>query len=286
MNTCHNIPEKSSTTKINKHRVSGYSMFTHCSIDTTKNKVDCYRGKYCMERFCKGLKERVLKIINYDDKEIIPLTYEENEFYKKQEYCYICKKEFNTDKNDKKVFKLRHKVKNHCHYTGKYRRTAHNICNLRYKTPKEIPVVFHKSSTYNYHFIISELANEFDGELECLGENKEKYITFSVLLSSLVNNLSEIYSKMCRGCRERKIIESVCDFTGLKICDRDIKKFILLLRKGVYPYEYMDSWERFDKTVFPNKKEFYSKLNLEDITDLNYRHDMQREYIKNLIIKI
>ena len=65
--------------------------------------------------------------------------------------------------------------------------------------------------------------------------------------------------------------------------NRDINKFVLLLRKRVYPYEYIDSWGRFDETVLPNKKEFYSKLNLEDITLII---DMQREYIKNLIIKI
>ena len=55
--------------------------------------------------------------------------------------CYICKKEFNTDKNDKTAFQLYHKVQDHCHYTGKYRVAAHNICNFRYKIPKEIPVI-------------------------------------------------------------------------------------------------------------------------------------------------
>ena len=76
--------------------------------------------------------------------------------------------------------KLYDKVKNHCHYTGKFRRAAHNICNLRYKTPKQIPVVFDNGSTYDYHFIINQLAKGFRGQLECLGENAEKYIIFSV----------------------------------------------------------------------------------------------------------
>ena len=57
-----------------------------------------------------------------------------------------------------------------------------------------------------------------------------------------------------------------------KFCNNDVNKFILLLRKGVYPYEYIDSWERFDETTFPNKKAFYSELYLEDITDENYIH--------------
>ena len=71
-------------------------------------------------------------------------------------------------------------IRDHCHYTGKYRSAAHDICNLRYKIPKEIPAVFHNGSTYDYHFIIKELAEEFEGEFECLGENTEKYIIFLV----------------------------------------------------------------------------------------------------------
>ena len=68
MNTCHNNPEKSSTTKINKHTLSGHSLFTHCSFDTTKNKLDYYRGEDCMDKFCKDLKEHATKIINHEKK--------------------------------------------------------------------------------------------------------------------------------------------------------------------------------------------------------------------------
>ena len=71
MNTCHNNPEKSSTTKINKHIPSGYSLFTQCSFDTKKNKLDYYRGKNCMKTFCLDLREHATKIINYEKKEMI-----------------------------------------------------------------------------------------------------------------------------------------------------------------------------------------------------------------------
>ena len=74
MNTCHNNPEKSSTFKINKQTPSGYSLLTHCSFDTTKYKLDYYRGKNCMKNFCLDLREHVTKIINYEKKEMIPLT--------------------------------------------------------------------------------------------------------------------------------------------------------------------------------------------------------------------
>ena len=159
MNTCHNNPEKSSTTKINKHTPSGYSLFTHCSFDGTKNKLYHYRGKNGMKNFCLDLREHATKIIKYKKKEMIPLTKKEEKKHNKQEVYYICKKGFSTDDNNKK-----YKFRDHCHY----------------KIPKEIPVVFHHGSTYDYHFIIIELAEEFEGEFECLGENTEKYITFSV----------------------------------------------------------------------------------------------------------
>ena len=123
MSTCHDNPKDSSKIKINKHTPFGYSLFTQCSFDVTENKLDCYRGKDCIERCCKDLKRHPTNIINYEKKEMIPLTYKENKSYKKQRVCYICKKGFRTDDDNKKY----HKDRDHCHYTGKYRRAAHNI---------------------------------------------------------------------------------------------------------------------------------------------------------------
>ena len=118
-----------------------------------------------MKKFCKDLRTHATKIINYEKKKMILLTIKEEICHNKQKTCYIFKKEFN--KNDKE----RQKVRDNCHYTGKYRGAARNICNLRYKVPKEIPVVFHNGSTYDYHLIIKELFKEFEGNFECLGEN-------------------------------------------------------------------------------------------------------------------
>ena len=126
-----------------------------------------------MKNFCKDLREHATKIINYEKKKMTPLTTKEKIHYNEQEICYICKKEF--DKSDIKSYKVR----DHCHYTGKYRGAAHNICNLRYKIPKEFPVVFHNGSTYDYHFIIKELVKKCEGNFECLGENTGTYITFT-----------------------------------------------------------------------------------------------------------
>ena len=334
MSTCQNNPNESSTTEINKHTRSGYSLFTHCSFDQTKNKLDYYRGKDCMKKFCKDLREHATKIINYEKKQMIPLTIEEKMHYTEQDICYICKKEF--DKSKRKHYKVR----DHCHYTGKYRGAAHNICNLRYKIPKEIPVVFHNGSTYDYHFIIKELVKECDGNFECLGENTEKYIIFSVPikkkienkdieitykikfidsyrfmsmpLSKLIDNLSGgIHNNNCDDCEscldyirtknEKPIFkcfnckqyyekdfnkELIKRFAGTyEFCNKDLNKFILLLAKAVYPYEYMDNWERFNETSLPNKESFYSNLNMENIDDINYRHDnnvFKRFKLKNL----
>ena len=162
------------------HRPSSCFLVTYCSFDKSKNERSYYRGKDCVEIFCEDLKEEAMKIINYEKKEMIPLTNEEIESYENQEICHICEKGFCTDKDNKKEFKLKRKVRDHCHYTGRYRGAAHSICNLRYKISKEIPVAFHNGSSYDYHFIIKQLAREFIGYFHCLGENTEKYITFSV----------------------------------------------------------------------------------------------------------
>ena len=80
---------------------------------------------------------------------MIPLTNEEKKSCEKQKNCYTCEEEFCTDKNNKEKFKVR----DHCHYTGKYSGAACNSCNLNYKILNEIPIVFHNGSTYDYHFI-------------------------------------------------------------------------------------------------------------------------------------
>ena len=80
-----------------------------------------------------------------------------------------------------KIILIEKKVKDHCHYTGKFRGAAHSKCNLNYKVQKEIPVIIH-DATYDTHFIINQLAIEFKVELNCIGNNMEKYITFSVLI--------------------------------------------------------------------------------------------------------
>ena len=178
--SCQNNPNESYTERKAMREPFGYSLDLVISFNSIQKKHSFYRRKDCIKRFYSDLKELGTKIIYYEQKEMIPLTDNENKFYEEQEKCHICQKEFCYDKNDKKKFKIYQKVRDHWHYTGKFRGAAHSICNLNYKVPQEIPVKIHNDSKYDYHFLIKELAEEFKGEFECLRENTEKYIIFSI----------------------------------------------------------------------------------------------------------
>ena len=119
-----------------------------------------------------------MKIINTPQKSMTPLSDEGNRKHERSNKCDICNKKFIYDKEDKKYHEY-YKVRDHCHYAGKYRGAAHSMWNLQYKVPKEIPVVFYNGSKYDYHFIINELAKGING-IRCLGDDTEKYITFTV----------------------------------------------------------------------------------------------------------
>ena len=117
---------------------------------------------------------------------MLPLTKEELKPHQDAKVCYICGKRIL-----KKLYKSINywKVRDHCYYTDKYRGAAHSICNLKFNVPNEIPAVFHNGS--NYNFLIKELANESDGQFECLGKNTEKYETFFVPIEKEVTKIDK-----------------------------------------------------------------------------------------------
>ena len=170
---CENDPEKSLTIKVNKHTASGYFLFSHCLFDNTKNKLDYYRGKNCMNNISLDLRGHAEKIINYEQAKAIAPTKKERKAHRDQNVCYISKRAFSSDDG-------KYKIKDHCYYTGRFLGAAHVVCSKKFKIPKKIPVVFHNGSTYDYNFIIKELAEESKGKFEFSGKNTEKYITFSV----------------------------------------------------------------------------------------------------------
>ena len=173
IDTCDNAPDNSFTIKQNVHTPCGFSMLTSYAYDKKLNYHTYYRNKYCLAMFSKALKSEIDKIISIKQKPMNPLTRQEIIAHNNAKTCFICEKAFVDDENNIKV-------RDHCHCTGTYRGAAHNTCNLEYKVPKNIPLVFHNGFNYDFHLVIERLAKDFDGPFNCLGENTEKYITFSI----------------------------------------------------------------------------------------------------------
>ena len=117
-----------------------------------------------MKKLCESIREHGMEITNF--KKIS---------YENEKICYIYKEKFEYKWAKGKKYR---KVRDHCYYRGEYRGAADSICNLKFRVPKEIPIVFHNGSNYDYHFIIKELTEKFKGQFTCLGENTEKYIIF------------------------------------------------------------------------------------------------------------
>ena len=170
----------SNTVKESLHMPCSYSILTCYSFDKSLNEQKYYRGKDCMEKFSLDIGNIFIKLINYKQKAMIPLTDDEKMLHENQKVCFICEKEFYVHKNNKKEYKLKCKVRDHCHFPGKYRSAAHSECNLRYKVPKVFEVVFHNGSSYDKHFVIKQLAKDFNGYFGCIVENTEKYISVSI----------------------------------------------------------------------------------------------------------
>ena len=120
---------------------------------------------------------------------------------------------------------------------------------MRYKIPKEIPVVFHNGSTYDYHFIIKELVKDFNGNFECLGENTEKYITFSVPIKKKIENKDiEITYKL-------KFIDSY------KFMAMPLPRLIDNLSEGIHNNECVDCESNLDYIKTKNEKLIFKCFN-------------------------
>ena len=156
---CNNL-ENSSTTKLSEHIPCGYSMSTIWVFDHIENKHTLYRGKDCMRKIWASLREHAKNLADFEKKRMLPLTKEELKSDHDVKVCYIFGKRIL-----KKISKNTNyqKVRDHSHCVVKYRGAAHSICNLKFNMPNEISVVFHNGIRYDYHFIIKELANEFEG---------------------------------------------------------------------------------------------------------------------------
>ena len=140
--------------------------------------------------------------------------------------------------------------------TGKYRGAAHNECNFKLKLNLKtapIPAIFHNLKGYDGHLPMQAMAR-VQGEIKCIPTNTEKYISFSLGNLRFIDSLNFLLSSM------DKLVKGIDEFPIMQSRVAEENKRQLPLKKGIYPYEYMDSFERFSETKLPDKEKFYSSL--------------------------
>ena len=272
-----NDPTISSTRGINNHVSSGWCVRSQFAYGKVENPLKLYRGKDCVEKFCDHITEEACHLYHsYPKKPMKPLTKKQWKNFKKSSNCHICFKPF-SDRNPK--------VRDHCHYSSLYRGAAHVTCNLQYKIPSYIPVVFHNLSGYDAHLFIRELARK-NPKLGVIAKNKEDDISFSlkVEVDKYIDKNGEENSKEIelRFIDSFKFMSSSLDSLVNNLA-RGKSKFFgfegynesqynLLIWKEIYPYEYMNDWNKFEETNLPPRKAFYSKLNMSGVSSEDYEH--------------
>ena len=271
-----NNPNVSSTMGVNSHKPSGWCLHSKFAYGKVKAPTTQYRGPDCVEKFCKHIISEAKRLYSsYPEVPMLPLTNSQRDKHKKAKTCHICFKEFG-DKG---------KVRDHCHYTGAYRGAAHFHCNLCYKIPNYIPVVFHNLASYDAHLFIRELA-KYTKDVGVIAQNMEDYISFSIKVEVdryVDKNGEEKYKEIdLRFIDSFKFMSSSLDslvnnlargghkFWGFEKYSNSQRE--LLIKKGIYPYEYMDNWNRFNESKLPDKSKFYSKLNMNEVSDKDYEH--------------
>ena len=279
----------SSTGGVNVHTPSGWCLHSKFAYGNVDNPLTQYRGSDCVERFCEHIISEAKRLYtSFPERPMIPLTKSQLKEHKRATKCHICFKQFGD----------RGKVRDHCHYCGLYRGAAHSSCNLRYKIPSYIPVVFHNLAGYDVHLFIRKLA-KYTTHMGVIAKNVEDYISFSIKVE--VGKYVDKEGNECPREIELRFIDSFKfmsssldllvnnlakgghKFWGFK--EYSDKQCELLIRKGIYPYEYMDSWNRFNKTRLPSKDKFYSNLYMSGVGDGEYEHvrNVWREFrIRNM----
>ena len=243
--TCEPNPKSSYTKQYQKHEPTSFRYYINCFDDKVyEPKLESYTGQDAAQKFVEMLEKDIREITNIPEKKMI-FGKEEKERFDMATNCWICKEEFEDDD----------KVRDHCHFTGRYRGAAHNSCNLKYRKPNFTPVVFHNLSGYDSHLFIKNLGFS-EGNIDCIPNNEEKYISFTkrIQVGSYIKKgeTKPLYHKI-RFIDSFKFMAASLDklVNNLPKDDfGDLKKhytgerFNLLTRKGVYPYEYMDSLEK------------------------------------------
>lgn len=273
MDICEGDPTHSHTTQYQKHKPASYSYMVVSSDERYSKRVVLYRGDDVVNHFLQSLvkeEENITEIL--ENIEPLRLSEEEEKAFHIETHCQACGKELKDDR-----------VRHHDHLSGKYIGGLHNTCNLQLKYRKKserkndyqrnlfyIPIIFHNLKTYDSHILMSALGKQ-RGKVNCLANTMEKYISFSL------NNLRFIDSQQFMNSSLASLVENL-KTEGVDKFKHFNKYFTnaiqrdLLLRKGIFPYDYFDSKLKFNETCLPPKETFYNKLKEEAITDEDYEH--------------
>ena len=276
---CQPNNENSYTEAYQKHTDCGYGYKVVCCYDDKYSKpVQIHRGENAVHKFMENMLEEVnwckSKIKKHFNKPL-KMTMENEIDFKKAIKCHICDQQY-TDKDIR--------VRDHCHITGKFRGSAHQDCNLKLRIKPDnikIPVIFHNLRGYDSHFIMQQIGEitkkhayknkrgeECHMNINCIPNNMEKYLAFM-----LGNHLVFLDSFQFMSSSLDNLIKNLPD-EAFKYTKQEFKKeqFNLMKQKGIYPYDHMDSFDRFNETKLPVQQDFYSILNNEHISDEQYKH--------------
>lgn len=262
--TCAKDPSKPYTINVQKHEPYSFGYYIKCAYDDSLSKYETCSGPDCVSVFINKLYDD-LKIIsrkNCFQKTPKSLSTADSDNITNATICHICE----TNLNGERFLDFDWQ-------TGDFRGVAHEICEKKFRAPRYIPVFVHNLSNYDAHFIVHAL-NSFEGEVDIIPQNKEKYISFTKHLT--VNN-----QKIClRFVDSFKFLPCSLDQLAKNLKDDNLcelknqfpakEDFVRLRRKGVYPYEFMTSYECLNLTSLPNQDKFYSSLNDTSISDEDY----------------
>ena len=280
IDTCQPNPNTSYTNKYQKHVPSSFCYYIKCFDDdlysqapvmyTAENEDDDV-AQIFIDTLIENIKD-IYKRFKFPKQMIF--GQKEKELYDSATICHICEGELGKDR-----------VRDHCHLTGKYRGAAHNSCNLSYKVPKFFPVLLHNLSNYDAHLFVKKLRGDDNERINCIPCNEEKYISFSreVVVDKFINKEGKevTVKRELRFLDSFRFMPSSLDALSKNLSKEQCKnigefykgrQLDLLLKKGIYPYDYVCGIERLNETELPPKHKFYSRLNDSDISDEDYEH--------------
>ena len=252
----------SSTTVHQEHVPCSFAYKVVSSVDPDfPRPLVMYSGEDAADKFVRDLQKEAKQLCDecIAKPKTMLFSTEDSLSFTNATTCHICTKPFTDDD----------RVRDHCHITGIYRSTAHSACNLNYRiTPKswKLPVVIHNLKGYDGHLIVKALKSEF-GRVGVIPQNLEKYISLIVGQLKFLDSFQftpkslDVLSKTLEDDEFKYLVESCTT-----------SQFDLVRRKGVYPYDYMDSVERFDEPELPSQEAFFNKLSGSSCSDIDYAH--------------